>query len=414
MWGLPSFLFLIAFFHRAAPGVIARELMQEFAATGTVVGLLAATYFYSYAGGMLPAGVLIDAYGPRRIVAAGGAVMGAGTLAMALAAAPGPLFAGRLVVGLGATATFIGAMKIAAAWFPPARFGTLSALTATVGVLGSIVSNAPLAALVAWAGWRGAFALVGVVTLAGALACVLLVRDRPSEAGPTGATAPGLRAVLAGTGRVLGNPHTWPPFLAFFFMYAAMGNLMLWAVPYLRDVYRLGTTEAAGYATITAAVLLVSAPATGWLSDVLGRRKPPYLGLTLASCALWAVQALTAGTLPLAGVALLWGLLGLVGGAFVLTWPIGREANPPELAGSAVAVVNLGGFVGAAFTQGVLGAVLDARWTGATAGGARVYPTDAYQAAFWVCTGFVAAAAVMAGLVRERGPRAAPPAGRAA
>src|SRR5262249_9510150 len=77
------------------------------------------------------------------------------------------------------------------------------------------------------------------------------------------------------------------------------------------------------------------------------------------------------------------------------------EVNPPELAGVAVAVVNLGGFLGAAFTQGMLGAVLDVRWKGAMIGGARAYPVEAYQAAFTVCAGFVAAAALLSLLLRE-------------
>src|SRR5439155_1327610 len=174
------------------------------------------------------------------------------------AGSPALLFAGRFAVGLGATVTFIGTLKIAAAWFPAERFGLLSAVTATVGVLGALIASAPLAALMAVAGWRGAFWTVGAVTLACSLACVAGVRD------------------------------------------ALLG---VWAL---------------------------------------------FLG-TLGAAPLWAVAALFFG-------------LGLFGGVFVLTWPIGREVNPPELAGIAVAVVNLGGFLGAALTQGPLGAVLDARW----------------------------------------------------
>ena len=94
MWGLPALLFLIAFFHRVAPGVIAKDLMQAFNATGAIVGLLSSAYFYAYAGLMVPAGLLIDAFGVRRIVAAGGLVMAAGTIAMAAASGQGLLFAG--------------------------------------------------------------------------------------------------------------------------------------------------------------------------------------------------------------------------------------------------------------------------------------------------------------------------------
>jgi len=402
MWGIPAFLFLLAFVHRVAPGVIAKDLMQAFGATGTLVGLLSATYFYSYAGFMLPGGLLIDALGARRVVAAGSAVMGLGTLAMAAAETSAVLFTGRFVIGAGATVTFIGAMKLGAAWFPPERFGTISALTATVGVLGSLIANAPLAALVAWVGWRGAFWIIGVITLLGAALCLAVVRDTPEGMRGTAEPAPGMREVFAGTVSVLKNPHTWPPFLSFFFLYSALGNLMLWVIPFLRDVYGLTLTQAAVYATATPLALLVSGPLTGWVSDTaLGRRKLPYVVLSVALLALWCVLAATAGALPLAGVfALLFGM-GAVGSAFVLTWPIGREVNPPHLAGSAVAVVNLGGFVGAALTQGPIGAVLDARWAGVLVGGARVYPVEAYGAAFAVCAGFLAAAVLISVFVKE-------------
>src|SRR3989442_7141532 len=98
MWSIPAALFLVAFFHRNAPGVMARDLMETFGVTGAVIGLLSSTYFYSYAGFMIPGGLLIDAFGARRVVAAGGAVMGLGTLAMGAAGGPPPPFPGRLAV----------------------------------------------------------------------------------------------------------------------------------------------------------------------------------------------------------------------------------------------------------------------------------------------------------------------------
>jgi hypothetical protein len=123
--------------------------------------------------------------------------------------------------------------------------------------------------------------------------------------------------------------------------------------------------------------------------------------LTSGLAGLWVVLVLTLGALPLWGVFVLFFTMGIFSAAFVLTWPIGREVNPPHLAGVAVAVVNLGGFLGAALTQAPLGAVLDARWTGAMVGGARAYPIDAYRAAFGACAGFVVLAALLSFLVRE-------------
>ena len=402
MWGIPTFLFLIAFGHRVAPGVIAKDLMEAFSATGAIVGLLSAAYFYPYAGLMVPAGLLIDAFGVRRVVALGGAVMGLGTILMGVTSVQALLFAGRLAVGAGASVTFVGALKIATTWFPPSHFATLSAVTATMGVLGGLVATAPLAALVTATGWRSALILIGVVTVAGAALCCAVVRDHPGGRAAVAPPVASLREVLAGTALVLGNPRTWPPFVAFFFLYAAASNLMLWVVPYMRDVYGLGTTDAALYATAISLALLVSGPLTGYLSDrVLHRRKLPYTVLSAAQAALYVLLVLTLGRLPLAGVYGLFLAIGAVGGAFVLTWPIGREVNPPHLSGVAVAVVNMGGFLGAALTQGPVGAVLDARWAGVIVAGARVYPPDAYRAAFLVCGLFVFASTVTTLFLRE-------------
>src|SRR5439155_1703279 len=133
-----------------------KDLMHDFNTTAAIVGLLSATYFYAYAGLMIPAGLCIDAFGVRRVVSAGGLVMGFGTVAMGLAATPWALFAARFAVGLGAATTFIGALKVAATWFPPGRFGFLSAVTATVGFMGALASTAPLALLVPGAARLGA------------------------------------------------------------------------------------------------------------------------------------------------------------------------------------------------------------------------------------------------------------------
>jgi MFS family permease len=403
MWGVPTFLFLFAFFHRAAPGVFAKELMQAFGATGAIIGLLSATYFYAYAGLMIPAGVLLDRLGVRWVVAAGGVTMGLGTIFMAVASGSALLFGGRFLVGAGASVMFVGALRIAATWFPASYFATLSAATAAIGILGGLVATAPMAWLAASLGWRGALGTVGIVTLAGALGCLVLVRDRPSDdheadSGPTF----GWDQTLAGLGRVLGNPHTWPPFLAFFFLYSATNNLLFWVVPCLRDVYRLGMTDAALYATATSLALLLAGPLTGFVSDrVLRRRRLPYTVLTAAQFVLWLVFVLTLGRLPLGGLyALLFGM-GLVGGAFVLTWPLGREVNHPALAGIAVATVNLGGFAGAALTQGPLGALLDARWAGETLGGARVYPVEAYRASFTASAALILCACLVSLCFRE-------------
>ena len=62
--------FVLAFFHRLAPGTIAGELQQAFAGSSASLGMLAATYFYVYFAMQVPSGILADTLGPRKIFTA--------------------------------------------------------------------------------------------------------------------------------------------------------------------------------------------------------------------------------------------------------------------------------------------------------------------------------------------------------
>ena len=72
-WLMFAVLGIIYFFvclHRISPTVIARDLVREFGANATALGLMSSTYFYLYAAVQPVVGVLSDSWGPRRLVAA--------------------------------------------------------------------------------------------------------------------------------------------------------------------------------------------------------------------------------------------------------------------------------------------------------------------------------------------------------
>jgi hypothetical protein len=62
---------------------------------------------------------------------------------------------------------------------------------------------------------------------------------------------------------------------------------------------------------------------------------------------------------------------------------------------------NLPIFLGVALMQWLTGVMLDANWTGALAAGGRIYPLQAYRAAFGLCFGVAFASFVMACLITE-------------
>jgi len=390
VWGVLASVYVVAYFHRIAPAVLAKDLMRTFGASGVEIATMSALYLYAFAAMQFAVGAAVDAFGPRRAVGAGAVVMGLGGALFAAAQGLPAAYAARLVVGIGASVVFIGTLKQVGAWFRPDEFGTWSGLTQVAGNLGGLLAAAPLALVVAVAGWRATFGGVAALSLALAAVTLAVVRDRPEDAGfpPPLPRGPAPRVDVAeGYRAVWGNRRTWPMFVVFFCQYGTLISFSgLWAVPWMRDVYGLSAREAAQLVSLVGIGVVFGAPSAGFLSDrVFRARRFPYVLFTLLYTAVWATIAVPPGGPPRALLGPLCFLVGLTASCFTLTWVLAREVNPPRFAGIATATVNAGGFLGAAVMQNVLGRILDAHWLGAVEQGARRYPPAGYHVAYLAC-----------------------------
>jgi predicted MFS family arabinose efflux permease len=363
VFGLALASFVLSFFHRTAPAAIAGELARTFDISSTVLGTLAATYFYVYTVLQIPVGVLADTLGPRRLLAGGSAIASAGSLLFALAPIWEVAAIGRTLVGIGVAVAFISALKLSAVWFTPARFATLAGVTMFAGNLGAVVAGAPLAWVVTLTSWRTVFAGLAALSAALAVASWLGVRDRPEELGfapvtelPTShGTAHWGTALL----KVLANPATWPPFVV---NLGVGGSFLafagLWAVPYLQEVHGMSRVRAAQHASLLLLGVAFGSMAIGVLSDRLRSR----VGVMRAAVLLYTLSwwPWLAGVQWPPWATLAWFLLmGLLIPGFTLSWTIAKEANPPQFSGIATAVVNTGIFLGAGILQPLVGWVLD-------------------------------------------------------
>jgi len=413
IWGVLALVYVVSYFHRMAPAVLAKDLMASFGATGVEVATMAALYLYAFAAMQFVVGAAVDAWGPRRAVAAGAALMAAGGSVFAAARVLPVAYGARVAVGAGASVVFIGMLKQVGAWWRPDEFGTWTGFTQVAGNLGGLLAAGPLALLVAALGWRGTFGGVAALSLVLAGLCLALVRNRPEDAGfpppvPRGA-APRI-SVAEGYRTVFGNRKTWPMFLAFFCQYGTYISFSgLWAVPWMRDVYGMSAKESAGIVSLVGIGVILGAPTAGFLSDKVFRsRRIPYVLFTLVYAAVWACVSMPSAGPPRALLGPLCFLLGLAANCFTLTWALAREVNPPRFSGIATATVNAGGFLGAAVTQNVLGRILDAHWLGALEGGARRYPVAGYHAAFLTNLGMLLLACVLTFAVTETFGKPAP------
>lgn len=364
-FGLGAAAFVLAFFHRVAPGAIAVDIREAFSTNATTLGFVAAFYFYPYALMQLPSGVLADSIGPRRLFTAGSLVAGVGSILFGLAPSVAWLLAGRALVGLGVAVAFISVLKLIASWFQEREFATWVGILQLIGNLGAVLAVFPLAWVAQQMSWRGVFVATGVLSLLVGIAIWVGLRDTPEDAGlppPEGerrAAAPAQAHWLQGLRLVAGNSQTWAAFAVNFGMVGSyMAFAGIWAVPYLMEAHGLSRDEATLRLTVMILGFAFCAPAVGTISDRIRRRRPLLRGMALVSFLSWMPFVLGWRLDGTSLTLVLW-IIGLGVSCAVLSWAVGKEVNPPELAGTATSLVNTAGFLGGALLQPLVGWVLD-------------------------------------------------------
>src|SRR5262247_3345324 len=174
-WATASVFFFYAWIMRVAPSVMVEELMREFAVGAGVLGNLSAAYFYGYAGMQIPVGLLLDRFGPRRLITVAALCCAGGCVLFATGTTLATVITGRFLIGAAAAFSLVGSMAVAGQWFSPPRFAVLSGLAMAMGMAGGVFGQAPLRVAVEATDWRTTnltLALGGVIIAVSAWLCV--------------------------------------------------------------------------------------------------------------------------------------------------------------------------------------------------------------------------------------------------
>lgn len=399
VWLLGSLCFFFSYFQRVTPSVMVDDLMRDFGATAVVIGNLAAFYYYAYACLQVPISVVINNWGARRILAVAITLSGIGDLIFALTSQITVAYLGRLLIGAGSAVGWIGTLKLISMWFPARRFAFLSGLTGSLGMVGGIAGQVPVAIMVNSLGWRGTLIAIAIIAFSLATVIWFIVRDRP--AGNLKAWSLSIGDLMDGLRDTVKTPQTWVLALLCGTLTAPVAAFVaVWGVPYLMQAFAMSRIEAAGTASFLLVGCMIGLPLSGWFSDFIGRRRVPLLlgavvMLSTISCIVYVPA------LPLWFVQILLLANGIGSGSMIICYVTAIENNKPEVGSAAIGVVNTAVMVCSALSQPMIGWVLDLNWDGRFVNHTPVYGLPVFKMGFMVLVGFGVVAIIMALLTRE-------------
>ena len=321
--------YFLSFFFRNVNAVISRDLAREFELTPSDLGFLTSLYLLAFAAFQLPLGVLLDRYGPRRVVAVLLCIAAGGALIFALAHDFTMLAVGRALIGLGVSAGLMGAIKAFTLWFPLSRLATLNGFYLAMGGIGGLSATAPAEALLGPYGWRALFIGLSILSVIAAFLIFFLVPEKQLPG-----HGQSLRAQIAGFGRVFSSLRFWriaAPLVACHAGYQALQGL--WLAPWLYDVAGLERPAVARYLLATAIAYTAGSVFFGVTSDRLARsgisRMTMYkLGLTAS---LTMFLCITFGVNAWLGAIL--AVYGFTAISAALAYPLFTSLFGPEMTG---------------------------------------------------------------------------------
>jgi sugar phosphate permease len=203
----------LLYLHRYSWNIVGPELQDDFALSNTQAGFLFSLFYYTYAGGQIPSGVVIDRYGPRMVLGAS-IVSWSGAIAAIGQTSRMPLLVlWRLLFGLGQAGCYPALSKVTRSWFPVARRTTLQGWIATTsgrsgGAMAPIVLGT---VLMGWCGlsWQSALRILGLIGIGYGLAFWRTFRNTPAE--HPGVDREERHLIEAGTVTFSGSRASLPP-----------------------------------------------------------------------------------------------------------------------------------------------------------------------------------------------------------
>lgn len=412
IWGLGSILGLFTFLLQGSPSVMIPQLMQTYEINVIQIGVLTSSFFYTYIVMQVPAGMLVDLWGPRRILKICFLLcsLTIGWFAFSHSFWEGQV--SRMLMGLVSSPAIICAFCLGARWFKPHLFTLIVALTEFMALAGGIVGEGGLAKAVVAFGWRETMVIVAVIGLILTFLILLFIHDYPNHDQPLrdGMTfKEQVKKTSKNFLKILSIPPLWINGIYAGLVFGVFPAFAaLWGIPYFMTRYTISVDLAALVASTYFIGACCGTLAIGWLSIYFSHRRPLMIGgvfIALLICS--AVLYLPHVSLKVMFVLMF--ALGFFSSTYAFAFALAGKYVTPQTKGVAMGFTNMLCIAfGAPILQPLIGALL--KWNSDTAitGKIKTYITADYTLALTPLPICLFLAFILAFFVKEENLQSAP------
>lgn len=382
IWSFSALFYLYQLILRNFPGVMTEDLMRDFSVEACALGILSAFYLVSYSSLQIPVGLSMDKFGPTRLLRGAILLCILGTTLFAVSESFYLACFGRLLIGVGATCAFLGAIKLGTLWFPPEKLALVVGVIMLIGTVGATLGQAPLALFVEALGWREALLYVVVplgVVLAGGI--WIFVTDTPHR-GARASISPSaisLKTLFIHLKDIVVDYRIWALGLYGALMYIPMLVFVdLWGISFLTKLYGIDRVTAGSITTMFYVGVGIGSPLIAIFSDYFKVRKVPMMIGALLSIVFYGFIIYMPGV-PLVAM---YGLLFAAGISFSaqpLIFASVCQLTPQSSNGTVTSFTNMLVMMFGFLMQPFVGHLLHLTWGGVMVNGAPYYDVSAYQ-----------------------------------
>lgn len=141
----------------------------------TGVSILSSTYFCTLCLTLIPAGIILDKFGPNKVYPSCFLLSTSGMLLFAISPNYTLILISRFISGVGAAFSLIGGIKIMRIKLNKSQVGIATSFIIGAGMLGNMISQAPLTIFIEVLGWRASVASIAIIGIILSLLCYVVL-----------------------------------------------------------------------------------------------------------------------------------------------------------------------------------------------------------------------------------------------